>query len=106
MEILSQDKQLSNESPQKPLNSDIAKSMPKPPAPAKKVRKLPRRQMIADIKEYKSELGQSKNFKKGSAYNLANLFIKLANLNFTIMNMRSLTDEEVFAIWNDITQSK
>lgn len=106
MEILSQDNKISNDLPTQDTAADLSSSMPTPPPPAKKVRKLSRKKMIADIQNFKNNLGQSKNFKKGSAFNLTNLFIQLANLNYTLLNIKSLSDEEVYAIWQDIIPNK
>ena len=75
MEILSQDNQISNDQPAQEESKDLGSNMSAPPAPPKKIRMLSRKKMIADIRGFKNQLGQRKNFKKGSAYNLTNLFI-------------------------------
>lgn len=65
-----------------------------------------RKYMINDIKIYKDKLSNVSNFKRGSAFNMTNLYLKLSNLNFTIANIRNLSDEELYAIWSDIKLSK
>lgn len=102
MEILSQDQQISNHPADKSTNAQELNNTP----PEKAPKVLSRKQMINDIREYKDRLGNPANFKKGSAFNLANLFIKLSQLNFTLYNLKMMSDQEIHAIWLDIKQNK
>ena len=72
----------------------------------KKPRRLSRKSMIAEIKAYKDEISMRSNFRKGTAVQLSTLYLKICNMNFTISNLKHLSDDEVFAIWNDIKLSK
>ena len=72
----------------------------------KKLRRLSRKSMIAEIKAYKDEISMRSNFRKGTAVQLSTLYLKICNMNFTISNLKHLSDDEVFAIWNDIKLSK
>ena len=105
MSILSKDLNISNnqspsnqknDTPSEPTNSQKTPSV-----------KTPKRKiMINDIANYKDTLSNVSNFKRGSAFNMTNLYLKLSNLNFTIANIRNLSDEELFAIWSDIRSNK
>ena len=72
----------------------------------KKLRQPSRKSMIAEIKAYKDEISMRSNFRKGTAVQLSTLYLKICNMNFTISNLKHLSDDEVFAIWNDIKLSK
>jgi len=105
MSSLSKDLNISNnQSPTKPSvksqsDLDASKKISNPNS-------FSRKKMINDIQDYKNDLSERSNFKRGSAYTMTNLFLKLCNLNFTIANLRSMSDEELFAIWSDIISSK
>ena len=104
MSSLSKDLNISNnQSPAKKVDLNVS-----PTKETKKEESLTpsRKQMISEIKDYKDSLSDKSNFKRGSAYNMTNLFLKLSNLNFTIANIRTLSDEELLAIWSDIKSSK
>ena len=104
MSILSKDLKISNNqsidsSPSKPDSTKIENIENKPKMPSRKT-------MINDIKEHKQFLANKDNFKRGSAYNMTNLFLKLCNMNFTIYNLRQMTDDQLHAIWLDIKSNK
>ena len=105
MEILSQDQQISNH-PTDKITPNTNAQEPNNTQPAKAPKVISRKQMINEIREYKEALGNPSNFKKGSAFNLANLFIKLSQLNFTLYNLKMMSDQEIHAIWLDIKQNK
>jgi len=105
MSILSKDLNISNNqslSNQKNDTSSASKKSQKPLT----VKTPSRKQMISEIESYKDTLSHVSNFKRGSAFNMTNLYLKLSNLNFTIANIRNLSDEELCAIWSDIKSSK
>jgi len=110
MSSLSKDLNISNnQSPSKPLSKNSVLSRPFSNVESDikaKGSSVSRKKMISDIKDYKKDLSEKSNFKRGSAYNMTNLFLKLCNLNFTIANIRSMSDEELLAIWSDIKSSK
>ena len=105
MSILSKDSNISNNqslSNQKIDTPSESISLPKPVT----VKTPGRKKMINDIEAYKDNLSNVSNFKRGSAFNMTNLYLKLSNLNFTIANIRNLSDEELCAIWSDIKSNK
>jgi len=104
MSILSKDLQISNN---QSLDSSDSKTDSTNTESVQKTKQLPsRKQMISDIKDHKQSLALRNNFKRGSAYNMTNLFLKLCNMNFTIYNLRQMTDDQLHAIWLDIKSNK
>ncbi len=72
----------------------------------KSIQRPSRRTMVAAIKAHKTDIANRANFRKGTAVQLSTLYLKICNLNFTISNLKHLSDEEIFAIWKDIKLSK
>ena len=82
------------------------KSVPKSQTTKPKINRPSRRSMITDIKADKKKIAKASSFRKGTAVELSTLYIRICNLNFTISNLKHLSDEEVYAIWKDIKLNK
>ena len=104
MEILTQDSSISNDDSKNVSPANNSTTNDKSATP--KLTRPTRKQMIKDLLDYKNEIASKNKFKRGSAYNLTNLFLKLSNLNFSLYNIKSLSDSEVFAMWQDIKSNK